>query len=217
MEEQITQFQQQKKHYLSLKTTLDNYLKEEEKTKNIILALKQDLIEQANNAKNNLQEQNFLSADDYVALKQTETGIHTRIEYYQAYLEELDEKIYQQKEILFNEYHRILKIRNEIFNSEFNALFNTFSTEQKEILDRLYMLLKHSGKIDNDDSENSIEHLTKKSLATKLMTNINTDCQLEQEWLIPRFIQYYEIKTPAQKEKQKTENKGFQKLIDNLY
>ncbi|UXN37027.1 hypothetical protein N8E87_00550 [Avibacterium paragallinarum] len=225
MENQQHEFQQHKTRYLAEKQALDNLLKEKSKTQNIIAALQQDLIEQANNAENKLEKENFISADDYVALKQAETGIKTRIEYYQAYLEEIDAKIYQQKERLFNEYQQILQIREKALFAEFNALFEHFSTEQKDTLNRLYLLLKYSGKVTansfDDSYKGTLEYAVKERLLHKIECGINSEIPLDNEWELPLFVNRDELKTLAQKEKeskeQATTKTGFKKLIDNLH
>ncbi|MFZ7108561.1 hypothetical protein [Avibacterium avium] len=225
MEKSKTEFQQHKTKYLAEKQALDNLLKEKSKTQNIIAALQQDLIEQANNAENKLEKENFISADDYVALKQAETGIKTRIEYYQAYLEEIEAKIYQQKETLFTTYQQILQIREKALFAEFNALFEHFLNEQKDTLTRLYSLLKYSGVAQpnplDDSYKGTLEYAVKQMLLKKIEKGINSEIPLDNEWELPLFVNRDELKTLAQKEKdskeQATTKKGFQKLIDNLY
>ncbi|MFU2060103.1 hypothetical protein ACLSZY_10900, partial [Avibacterium volantium] len=192
MEKPKTEFQQHKTKYLAEKQALDNLLKEKSKTQNIIAALQQDLIEQANNAENKLEKENFISADDYVALKQAETGIKTRIEYYQAYLEEIDAKIYQQKEHLFNEYQQILQMREKSLLAEFNALFENFLNEQKDTLTRLYSLLKYSGVAQpnplDDSYKGTLEYAVKQMLLNKIEKGINSEIPLDNEWELPIFV-----------------------------
>ncbi|MFZ7156713.1 hypothetical protein ACLS0M_08385 [Avibacterium avium] len=222
MEKSKTEFQQHKTKYLAEKQALDNLLKEKSKTQNIIAALQQDLIEQANNAENKLEKENFISADDYVALKQAETGIKTRIEYYQAYLEEIDAKIYQQKERLFNEYQQILQMREKSLLAEFNALFEHFLNEQKDTLTRLYSLLKYSGVAQpnplDDSYKGTLEYAVKQMLLKKIEKGINSEIPLDNEWELPLFVNRDELKTPTQKHKESfsKEKTGFQKLINNL-
>ncbi|MFQ1023574.1 hypothetical protein ACIWO4_09810 [Avibacterium paragallinarum] len=68
MENQQHEFQQHKTRYLAEKQALDNLLKEKSKTQNIISALQQDLIEQANNAGDKLNKENFRGCSRLVTM-----------------------------------------------------------------------------------------------------------------------------------------------------
>ncbi|OBX08523.1 hypothetical protein QV08_04785 [Gallibacterium salpingitidis] len=221
MTEQPNEFNTKKQHYLTEKQVLDDLIKEKEKIINIIAALEQDLIEQATATKEKLNVDNFLSADDYVALKQVESGIKTRIEYYNAYKEEIETKIYQQKEALYIEFSHLSAIRKNKLSNEFQSLLDSFSIKQKDILSKLYLLLKASGKItansELDGYKGSLEYAVKEYLSQHLMSLIDTEMTLEDEFTLPIFIHRTELKTAAQRHLENIEKpiSGFQKLIKN--
>ncbi|MEH8109239.1 hypothetical protein [Gallibacterium anatis] len=222
MKEKYSEFKQRKADYLAEKKNLDELYKEKTKTLNIIAAFEQDLAEQARQAHNKLKECNFITADEYIALKQNETGNKARIEYYKAYLEELEDKIYHKKETLFTMRKKAEHFRQEMLTQEFLTLFDTFTTEQKDVLNRLYLLLKYSGmaqpNISIDGYKGTIEFATKTLLFEKIASIINSDMKLDESLLLPHFIEASELKTPAQKhiESYSKDKKGFEKLIENL-
>lgn len=217
------EFESKKQQYLSEKHVLDNLIKEKEKIKNIIQALKQEFTEQANKAKAKIGQSSFLSADEYVALKQEETGIKTRIEYYNAYLEELEAKIYQQKEVLYSYLSQATESRKALFFTEFKALLNTFSEVEKETLNKLYFFIKYSGKVTAnnliDGYKGSLEYASKKYLATHILDLLNDEIVLDDKFSLPIFVHSSELKTSAQKhlEQFNTKKTGFEKLADTLF
>lgn len=223
MEQSKNTFYQQKEQYLKEKQVLDNLLKEKVKTLNIIAALQQDLEEQVNKAVQKLATENTLfSSDEYVSLKQEETGIKARIEYYNAYLEELDKQIYQEKENLYGQLNKVTKARQKYFLAKFNELFATFSETEKETLSKLYIFIKYSGKVAADSYidgyKGTLEYAAKDYLLESISRLIDTEIPLDEEFNLPIFVNSSELKTPSQKhlENFNEEEKGFKKLINQL-
>lgn len=117
IEQRKTAFQQQKAGYLALEKELNELQAEKRQAENILAALENELNDSLQRAKDKLNLLNSLSADDYVELKNKDTGLTARIEYYQALIEEIDTKLYDKKAQIYQERERLFYIRGAVFSS----------------------------------------------------------------------------------------------------
>ena len=90
LEQLQTTFQQQRKGYLNREKEVLELTAEKQQTESTFSAFKNELAELIANAQTKLTAAESLTADDYVALKNADSGLKARIEYYQALNEEID-------------------------------------------------------------------------------------------------------------------------------
>ncbi|MDP0025779.1 hypothetical protein Q7301_02480 [Glaesserella parasuis] len=98
---QLEQKFHQKKAEFEQETTKFTALKaEKEKTEKTISAFENELQEAIAKTEKGLIASGEISEDEYIDLRNQTTGLKARIEYQQAKLEDLQEKIHQQAEIV---------------------------------------------------------------------------------------------------------------------
>ncbi|MFC0815009.1 hypothetical protein ACFHYJ_07615 [Pasteurella multocida] len=217
---QLTEFTNQKNVYLQEKQSLDDLMAEKQKTESVLQALHNEIEELMQKSKESLTQQNGLSMETFIELKQENAGLKARLEYYQAFIEELDGKIYEQKEKLFSIHKKLQFMRSEIIYPQAVAELDQLMAENKEKLSKIYRYFVLSGKFDVDPfyTDLTAEDKTKDFITKQIKQAINTDFTIDEQYSIPRFIHQDEIKSPVKKHKESFDNtpKGFQKLINNL-
>ncbi len=217
---QLTEFTQQKNIYLQEKQKLDDLTTEKQKTENVIQALHNEIEELMQKSKESITQQNDLSMETFIELKQENAGLKARLEYYQAFIEELDGKIYEQKEKLFSIHKKLQFMRSEMIYPQAVAELDQLIAENKEKLGKIYRYFVLSGKFDVDPfyTDLTAEDKTKDFITKQIKQAINTDFTIDEQYSIPRFIHQDEIKSPIKKHQESFDNtpKGFQKLINNL-
>lgn len=97
------EFEQKKAEYLAKETQLKELEAKKTQSENMKSALENELQEIVEKTKSALNAAKVLSADEYTELKTADFNVKTKIEYYQALIEEQEEQIYQFKEALFNQ------------------------------------------------------------------------------------------------------------------
>ncbi len=219
LQPQIDQFKTEKNEYLALKTQLDELIKEKEKTLNIIEALKNEIAQNAQDAKASLDMKD-LSVDDYINIKQTDTGLKARIDYYSALYEEFDIKIYNKKEELYSKCNKLIKLRENIFHQKANFLIDEFISQNKDKLNEIFTSVYLSGVAihnysykEKTNSEYVLDYINR-----IINKNINTNLNADKLFFFNYFINKSEIMTPAQRHKAMYDNKskGFKNLLENL-
>ncbi|MDH3001778.1 hypothetical protein NMW79_03310 [Pasteurella multocida] len=217
---QLTEFTQQKNIYLQEKQKLDDLITEKQKTENVIQALHNEIEELMQKSKESITQQDGLSMETFIELKQENAGLKARLEYYQAFIEELDCKIYEQKEKLFSIHKELQFMRSEMIYPQAVAELDQLMAENKEKLSKIYRYFVLSGKFDVDPfyTDLTAEDKTKDFITKQIKQAINTDFTIDEKYSIPCFIHQDEIKSPIKKHQESFDNspKGFQKLINNL-
>ncbi|MDO5055144.1 MAG: hypothetical protein Q4D86_07480 [Pasteurella oralis] len=218
--QQLTEFTNQKNVYLQEKQSLDDLMAEKQKTESVIQALHNEIEELMQKSKESITQQNGLSVETFIELKQENTGLKARLEYYQAFIEELDGKIYEQKEKLFSIHKKLQFMRSEMIYPQAVAELDQLMAENKEKLSKIYRYFVLSGKFDVDRfyTDLTAEDKIKDFITKQIKQAINTDFTIDEQYSIPRFIHQDEIKSPMKKHQESFDNtpKGFQKLINNL-
>lgn len=192
------------------------------KNDNILKALKNELNEIISRSKEKMANNQMLSADEYVELKQQDSGLKARIEYYEALAHDLTAKLETEKEVLATLKDKLEHIRRGIFNTKAEEIMQSiFATHQKE-LSQLYMYLKHSYEFPLNEH---LVVLDKQQeilafICDKMKNHINTDEAIPAEFsLYSVHLANYEAKSPARKHREahtETAKNGLNHLINNL-
>ncbi|AFI45448.1 hypothetical protein MB831_06570 [Pasteurella multocida subsp. multocida] len=216
---QLTEFTQQKNIYLQEKQKLDDLTTEKQKTENVIQALHNEIEELMQKSKESLTQQNGLSMETFIELKQENAGLKARLEYYQATIEEFDCKIDAQKEKIFFTFNQLKTMRSAIIYPQAITALEQLIARNKEKLSEIYRYFELSDEFTPAPySDESAEDRAKAFITNQIKQAINTDFTIDEQYSIPRFIHQDEIKSPMKKHQESFDNtpKGFQKLIHNL-
>ncbi|HDR1459676.1 TPA: hypothetical protein QB433_002127, partial [Pasteurella multocida] len=135
---QLTEFTQQKNIYLQEKQKLDDLTTEKQKTENVIQALHNEIEELMQKSKESLTQQNGLSMETFIELKQENAGLKARLEYYQATIEEFDCKIDAQKEKIFFTFNQLKTMRSAIIYPQAITALEQLIARNKEKLSEIY-------------------------------------------------------------------------------
>lgn len=212
--EQKAKFYEQEKAVLATQTELD-------KARNILEALENEKAEFIARQKEKLAENGTLSADEYVELKNKNSGLEARIEYYQALIVDFKNKLYSEQSLLFKQQGELKQIRSKLLSDKAELLFNQFIQQNEETLAEIYSCLFHTGKFKQDRNltEKTEEQAIIEHLNQQIARKIKTDLPLNKELHIysaqlANFIQ----KTPTElhKEKYIEQPKGLSSLINEL-
>lgn len=169
--QQKAKFHEQEKAVLAIQTELD-------KAKNILEALQNEKAEFVARQKTNLANIGTLSADEYVEIKNKNSGLQARIEYYQALIVDLENKCYAEQEILFQQQNELKQIRRIILLEKAEVLFNQFIEQNKENLAEIYTYLFYSGKF--KQNKNLTDESEEQAILAYLTENIMARIEKEQ-------------------------------------
>lgn len=214
-------FEQKKAEYLAKEPQLKALEAEKTQSENIKAALENELCEIVEKTKSALSAAKVLSADEYAELKTADFNVKTKIEYYQALIEEQEEKIYQCKEALFNQRKEILFVRRDIFKILAEERLKEMQDKINDILNLLYFanLANYeplSGLEEPED--NAVKQITEyiERLGRKERT-------MPDNFGVKSLTGDFKPKSPMQKHKERIEKeqgliqaKGFEKLMNNL-
>ncbi|MDA5621519.1 hypothetical protein [Pasteurella multocida] len=217
--QQLTEFTNQKNVYLQEKQSLDDLMAEKQKTESVLQALHNEIEELMQKSKESLTQQNGLSMETFIELKQENAGLKARLEYYQATIEELDCKIDAQKEKIFFTFNQLKTMRSAIIYPQAITALEQLIAQNKEKISEIYCYLELSDQFTPSlYSDESTEDKVKTFITNQIKQAINTDFTIDEQYSIPRFIHKDEIKSPIKKHQESFDNtpKGFQKLINNL-
>lgn len=171
-------------------------------------ALQYELQQNKAKSKEHLTAVNTLSLDEYLTLKQEDTGFKARIDYYTAVLEDLDEKYYQIKVELYKERTQLYQLRAEIFKQLINPLCDEIIEKIKPEMSDLYTYLALSG---DKEPVNTIK--------LKIAQAIDTDKPIDEFYKFRNLTGSFEPKRPTQlhAESFNQQAKGFERLFNNIY
>lgn len=212
--EQKAKFHEQENAVLAVQTELN-------KAKNILEALENEKAEFVTRQKEKLAEVGTLSADEYVEIKNKNSGLQARIEYYQALIVDLDSKLYDEQEKLSNQQKELKAIREKIVSHNAEELFEQFIQQNKETLGKLYCLLAYSGefKPDRNLTDETKEQMIIRHLTQRISGHIETNHLLDDELSIySEQLAGFTAKSPTVLHREKFEAKpaGLTELINNL-
>lgn len=215
-----TQFDTLKGSFQTQENVVEARYKEQTKNANILEALKQELSELLQRTQGKLERGETLTADEYVELKQSDTGLKARIEYYQALAEDFECLVYNERKKLFDIQQQMNVIRSQIFSQEGVSKLKEFAKNNQEILDEIFTLIYFSNKF----SVNANPHLGKEEsiltfMQSYITANINRSPKPPVEFsLHSKFLAEFTAKRPTEIHKAsfKNEPQGLSKLLKNL-
>lgn len=223
LEQLQTTFQQQRKGYLNREKEVLELTAEKQQTESTLSAFKNELAELIANAQTKLTAAESLTADDYVALKNADSGLKARIEYYQALSEEIDIKLDTLNAQLFKEREALLILRNDIFYTMASERLNTLIENNKEQFDEVYRLLTLSGSIQpnalKDGYQSTREYAVKQYIGEQIGRAINPEIADPNGYELPVFTGDFKPKSPMRLHAESYETSkisGLRKLIHNL-
>lgn len=225
LNQQKAEFEQKKADYLAKEPQLIALEAEKTKSENMKTALENELQEIIEKTKSALSAAKVLSADEYAELKTADFNIKSKIEYYQAVIEEQDEKIYQFKENLAKERKKLIYIRKLLFDDLADEIFKEFSEEIIEKLSDVFKFKYLSYSVHysslhnlNDPKDEAIEYIK-----TKILNLIDEKKPLSNDFVVKNLTSGFESKSPILKHRERVETeqgirpkKGFERLIDDL-
>lgn len=191
---------------------------EQNKTKAILEALQNEKAEYIARQKEKFATTGEMSADEYVELRNKESGLNARIEYYTALLVDIDDKVYQAKEELYKLQQSLIVIRSNILEEKANRLLEEIIAREKDNLGDLFTFLYLAGKI----NPNPLTRETKETkiidfIKDKIGNNIPNNKPLNTEYVIySEQLKGFEPKRPTQKHRESFEPKkqGLADLIN---
>ncbi|MGX3020483.1 hypothetical protein [Ursidibacter sp. B-7004-1] len=217
------QFKQEKADFEKETAKFTDLKAEKEKTEKIISAFKNELQEAISKVEKGLIASGEISEDEYIELRNQTTGLKARIEYQQAKLEDLQEKIYQQAEVIRSKRGEVIFTRQAIFAQNIDADFKKWLEENKSVLDDFFTRFYYSGKFSATGSSWNedyigVEEYVMKHIISKISSSISENYQIDEKLHIPDPTRNFTFKTPGQIHKEKFDKtaKGFDKLLNNL-
>lgn len=217
----LEKFNEQKAKFHEQEKVVNNAKAELNKAEAILEALKNEREQFIHAQKAKLADIGTISADEYVELKNKDSGLQARIEYYQALIVDLEKLVEQEQEKLYSMQTRLKHIRGIILKNSAEELFNSLLQENKEKFSLLYTYLANSGEFEFNPhvSEKTKEEQILHYMSEKILKNIAKDKPLDDELNIKSdALANFVHKTPAQQHKASfnTEKVGIASLIHNL-
>lgn len=219
---------QEKFDHLKTKMTVQEKVIEEllikkEKNLELLNAFRNEKSEMLATIKKQQEKGETLTADQYVEARNASTGLKARIEYHEAYNDDLENSIYDEKESLLNLRREAAIIRSELAERMAKQKFTDFcqkhNSELQEIFNLFCITNNYGGYI------RSLDHYEPVSKAVKDHLRNLFDEVFENNYSVPEplsihssYLDDFEEIRPTKKHKErliKTET-GLKALIDNL-
>lgn len=217
-------FEKLKQEFIYQQEKVEQIKEEQDLVIRTIKALKNDLEEKINNVKAEYKSKTFISSVNYKTIKLEADSIKSEIDYNNAYLEELNNKLYNERLELFELYKNLRKEKSNLLTTiaeeKINALFNDKAKELEEI----YTLLFNGLELEFLDRDLAGNYHDTKEVAIlnyikeRLFKNLNKNKILNDDYAFDYKDKDFVPKRPTQIHKEKFEqNKiGFEKLINDL-
>lgn len=202
------------------KTEIDQYnaLKAEKtQNSNILSALQNELTDHLQNAGNIFSNKDKpLSVEEYLDIRNGSSGIKARIEYYEAYGEELDKKLYEQGENAYKENQKLREIRKNICGIKGYLHLNSFIKQHSAELSEILMYFSYSGDFEPTQYDETTREQKAFSAMQKRIFQHLTPKPISKE--LASLALDFTPKSVMTKHKESfnKEAKGFDKLLNNL-
>lgn len=221
---QLEQKFHQKKAEFEQETAKFTALKaEKEKTEKTISAFQNELKEAIAKTEKGLIASGEISEEEYIDLRNQTTGLKARIEYQQAKLEDLQEKIHQQAEVTQAKQNEAIRARNAVFSQHAKENFQKWLAENKATLNKFFTDFYYSGIfISQENHWKGIFSSSEEQIIEYMMNNIKEIipyiCPIAPNLFINSPLSESDVRTPMQKHKESFDKapKGFEKLLGNL-
>ncbi|KMK50521.1 hypothetical protein RO21_11310 [[Actinobacillus] muris] len=161
----IEKFNQEKAVFQQQEQTIIQIQSQFEQNKRILEALQNEQSEIIQRSKDKLANNQMLSVDEYVELKQTDTGLKARIEYYQALNQDLEYQLADSKQSLIKIQNHLKHIRAAIFKNKAQTLMQALFSENKKALSEIFMYLDGS----DEFNPTSYDEITKEQKILRFM------------------------------------------------
>ncbi|OOS01185.1 hypothetical protein B0186_04465 [Canicola haemoglobinophilus] len=222
-------FQKEKTVYLQEVKKLEDLKAQKKKAENIVLALKTELEKAKEQPQKILSSGKKLQLEDYKKARLSSSETIAEIEYYQAFIEDIADIIYTQKETVFYSAQKLRNIKGGIFNLKAKELIVEFTKENKNKLSEIASLIYFSnlnlnekklwnGVSDNEDrKEKTLSYLLYEIKKVIIISQLS-----DNEFNIHKVVNSDEVKSIMTKHRESIEQahsgelKGFNKLIKNL-
>lgn len=212
-------FNEQKAKFHEQEKVVNNAKAELNKAEAILEALKNEREQFIHAQKAKLADIGTISADEYVELKNKDSGLQARIEYYQALIVDLENKCYDSQEKLYSIQKQLRQKRKEVFIQQAEKLFTDVMTENREKWQEIFALFSYSGHFKQDRSltDKTEEQAILEYLSDKFVDRIPTDGKIAEEWQIYSVqLEGFAPKSPIKMhhDKFKEQPKGLADLIN---
>lgn len=223
VEELQAKFDALKGDFHAQETAVEARQKEQTKNANILEALKQELSELLQRTQSKLERGETLTADEYVELKQSDTGLKARIEYYEALAEDLENLVYNERKKLLDIQRKTIVIRSELTEKIAEQKFIDFFKKNGAELQEIFNLFCITGNYGGYTKEFDYFEPTSKAVKDHLRTLL--DKVLTSNYNIPEdlsvfsiYLENFEEIRPTLKHKESfnKKEKGLNALIKNL-
>lgn len=193
---------------------------EKSKAKAILEALQNEKAEYIARQKEKLANTGEMTADEYVELRNKETGLNARIEYYTALLVDLDEKLYQAQEKLHDLQNDLNLIRGGILFDKASEILQEIIEREKENLADVFSFFYLSDKMKPNPTTGETEtaHIIS-FIKNSIGKRIKTDKSVSAEYSIySAQLNGFQRKSPTAKHRESFEPKkqGLEQLLNNL-
>lgn len=224
IEQMKAEFNRRKHSYNAKQGQLKSLEAEKAQAENMKMALEAELEDIIAKTQTSLANNKILTADKYAELKTADFNVKAKIEYYQAVIEDLEEKIYSFKESLFLELEKLRHYREELFNKLLFACLEDFKKAHSEDFNAMYQLFIHSSDMQYQYNENkTFSEQAKPQFLNLFKPLLISEINPPEEYKIVNLTPDFTPKSPMRKHREEkeqelgiTEPKGFQKLIKNL-
>lgn len=221
MEQLQQNFTALKERFSEQEQIIKNKLNEQEKNSKLLEAFREEANELISRTKIKMENGETLTADEYVELKNADTGLKARIEYHEAVGNDLNNEIYLLKESLFILQQKMNVVRSEITEQIATQKLDKFISDNQTLLGELFSLLYYTGKFKpneisfEEESDLIINHL-KQKIGSAIPQNYNIEESLKTK--SPLLLDF-KLKTPTAKHREQfsqTENKGLNELLSAM-
>ncbi|UKH19989.1 hypothetical protein [Actinobacillus pleuropneumoniae] len=198
--EQLKQlFSEQKAKFLAQETIVEKAEAEELKNNNLLEAFQNELNELALRTKSKISQGETLTADEYVELKNADSGLKARIEYHKSAAVDLSNNTYQAKSKLLELKNQANLTRQKIVKSEAEKLINEVIEKNKDVLSKIFTLLSFSG----DFEETELDRMTDETKSKKILAYMQKSIinAIDENQRIDVELSLYSAKLTGFKEK----------------
>ncbi|WP_386692518.1 MULTISPECIES: hypothetical protein [unclassified Lonepinella] len=226
IEQLKAEFQKKKADYLAKESKLKGLESEKAKAEEMKAALENELQEIADKTQTAIDADKFLTADQYAEMKSADFNLKAKIDYYQAVIEEVEDKLYKFKTELHYERSNILNLRVGLFREIIHTLIEDFKRSHGAELSKIFAIYAKSG-LTNINSYSPKDPIIQEldNFMDIVREFINISAPIDENFTVKNLI--YDFKAPSiiKLHHDKTleemgiltpEPRGFKKLINDL-
>ncbi|MBN6075908.1 hypothetical protein HYE60_11800 [Aggregatibacter actinomycetemcomitans] len=221
MQEKLTallgEFDTQKAALISLNSELKELEGKQVKNNATLSAVKGEFESELAGIKAKFEQSHELTIDDYTETQKLKAEFKSRIEFFNAIDEELEEKIYLKREQIFTAHKRLDEMRKQLFMFYGEALIDEFIQQHQEQI-KLFKTLIVTYADYNEKTGKKDESKFNKLLTEKL-AKFDIEVPAEFTLPVPALPTDWKPKSPMQKHTDgflPQQEKGFKRLLNNI-